>query len=122
MRYSLLCCFVAATLDGTVNSGRADSEAEALLAKAIKAHGGEKALARHKALRVKLKRTDQPTRFTYNHTWLFAAPDKFKDVGDAYYLMRRITAVYATDGKVAWSLVQGSTQELEGKTAEWYKG
>jgi hypothetical protein len=112
---------VAAALVGAARSGRADTEAEALLAKAIKAHGGEEALARHPALRVKLKRIDEPTRFAYNHEWLFAAPDKFKDVGDGYYLGRRIVTVYATDGKVTWSLVEGRTQELEDKFAEWYK-
>jgi hypothetical protein len=119
MRTLLL--FVVAALVGTAGTSRAETETEALLAKAIKAHGGEEALVKHTALRLKLKRTEEPTRFAYNHQWLFAAPEKFKDVGDGYYLGRRIVTVYATDGKVTWSRVEGRTQELEGKFAEGYK-
>jgi hypothetical protein len=120
MRYCFLPCLVAG-LVGTPGAGRADPEADAILAKAIQAHGGEEALARHKAVRLKLKRTEEPTRFAYNHEWLFAAPDKFKDVGDSYYLGRKTVSVYATDGKVAWRLVEGRTEELQGVFADGYK-
>jgi hypothetical protein len=120
MRVWLLSLPVALAVGVCPMSGRADSGAQALLAKAIKAHGGDKALTRYTALRLKLKRTDEPTRFTYRHVWLFASPDQFKDVGDGYYLMRRITTIYATDGKSAWSHVQGRTEQLDAKSAEWY--
>src|SRR5262249_31424188 len=113
MRFLFLSWSVTVGLLVATASGRAAENAEAGLAKAIKAHGGEDALAKYRALRVKLKRSELPTRFAYNHDWLFAAPDKFKDVGDAYYLGRRIVATYATDGQGAWSLVLGKTEKLE---------
>jgi hypothetical protein len=121
MRFLFIIGLVAAGLLIPATAVHADPEAEALLAKAIKAHGGEKALAKYKARRIKLKITEEPTRFSYNHEWLFLAPDKFKDVGDAYYLGQRIDATYATDGKVSWHHSNGQTQELEGEFGEWYK-
>jgi hypothetical protein len=121
MRFLFLSWSVAVSVLVAAASGRAAADTEALLAKAIKAHGGEEALAKYKALRLKLKRTEQATRFAYNHEWLFGAPDKFKDVGDGYYLGRRIVTTYATDGQVTWSRVLGKTEKLEGKFAEWYK-
>jgi hypothetical protein len=120
MRLSTLFVRAAVCLALVAGAGHADTDADALLEKAIKAHGGEEALTKYAALRVKLKRTDEPTRFTYNHDWLFAAPDKFKDTGDGSYLGRRITTVYATDGKATWSLVEGRAEDLTGKFAEWY--
>jgi hypothetical protein len=29
---------------------------------------------------------DKQTSFVSNHEWFFAAPDRFKDVGDGYFL------------------------------------
>jgi hypothetical protein len=120
MRYVFLSCLVAGGLAGPTAPGRADTEADAILAKAIKAHGGEEALSKYPAVRVKLRITEERTRFAYNHEWLFAAPDRYKDTGDAYYLGRKTVSVYATDGKVAWSFVEGRTEELEDKFAAGY--
>jgi hypothetical protein len=121
MRYLLLSCLVAGALAGFAAHSRADTDADAILVKAIKAHGGEEALGKYKAVRVKLKWTEERTRFGYDHEWLFAAPDKYKDTGDGYYLGRKIVTVYATDGKVAWSLAEGRTEEMEDKFADGYK-
>src|SRR4051812_42143603 len=99
MRSWFPCCLVAPAFICTASSGRADTDAEALLAKAIKAHGGDEALTKHKAVRLKLKATyEGATQFSYNREWLFAAPDKFKQVGEAFSLGRRITTIDATDG------------------------
>jgi hypothetical protein len=62
-----------------------------------------------------------PSRTVYNDEWLFAAPDKFKKVAEGYHLGRRVLSVNATDGKVAWRLVEGRPEELEDQFAEWYK-
>jgi hypothetical protein len=121
MHFLILTSFVAAAFVASARAGRAETAAEALLARAIKAHGGEKALARHKAVRLKLRLTEAETHFTYNHEWLVAAPNRLKDTGDGYYLGRRIVTTYATDGKVARSFILGKLVTLDGKQAEWYK-
>src|SRR5438270_12583385 len=101
MRNFFLCCFVAAALVGSASGAPAGADAEALLAKAIQAHGGEEALTRHKAVRLKLKATyEGATQFSYNREWLFLAPDKFKQVGEGFSLGRRVVTIDATDGKV----------------------
>jgi hypothetical protein len=122
MRCLFLFGLVAAALVATAGGGRADTEAEALLAKAIQAHGGEEALAGHKALRLKLKVVyEGANQFASNNEWLFAAPDKLKETAEGFSLGRRTVSVTATDGKATWSFANGQTQQLDGKFAEWYK-
>ena len=122
MRFSFFCCLFATGLVIPGRSGGAEPDAEALLAKAIQAHGGETALAKHKAVRLKLRaRYEGATQFVYNHEWLFSAPNKYKDLGEGFALGRRVLTITATDGKDTWTHSSGQTQELEGKFAEGYK-
>jgi hypothetical protein len=120
MRVLLLCCFVAAALVGTAGRGRADTEADALLAKAIKAHGGEEALTKYKGVRLKLKAVlEGPDKTPKVWEHLFLAPNKYKDVREAFYLNRKVWSVYMTDGKEVWTYLEGKREVLEGRFAEW---
>jgi hypothetical protein len=121
MRFLLITSLFAAVLLGCARAAHTDTKADALLAKAIQAHGGVKALAKYKAKRIKLRIMEEATRMGYDHEYLVASPDKYKDVGDGYYLGQRITTTYATDGKVSWRLVMGKAEELEDQFGEWYK-
>jgi hypothetical protein len=122
MRSLILACWFAAPLVGPAASGDTDADPKVVLAKAIQAHGGAEALAKHKAVRLKLTVTDaRPNAYAFRREWLFAAPNKFKQVAEGFYLGRRTFSTYATDGKTTWSRVQGQTQELEGQFAEWFK-
>jgi hypothetical protein len=121
MRLLLLSCCVAAILSVQVTLGRADMDVDSLLDKAIKAHGGEEALAKCKAVHVKMKVNYEGAADVYAQEWLFAAPDKLRHSAEGTYLGRRTVSIYATDGKVAWSLVNGQVETLEGDFAQWYK-
>jgi hypothetical protein len=119
MRSLLLSCLVAAALPGAGGRGRADTQAEALLARAIKAHGGEEALTRCKAVRRQLKVIlpgPDKTPKVWEH--LFLAPNKYKDVREGYYLGRKTASITVTDGKDVWTIVQGQLELQEGRFAE----
>jgi hypothetical protein len=122
MRVSIVTLLVAAGLVFPVGLGRADTAADALLDKAIKAHGGEEALVKYKGLRLRLK-VILAGPDTKPKTWerLFLAPDKYKDVREGYYLGRRTASVNVTDGKETWTVMEGRAQLLEDKFAEPYK-
>jgi hypothetical protein len=110
---------VAAALAGAGATGRPDTQTEALLARAIKAHGGEEALTRYKAVRLQLKVTlpgPDKTPKVWEH--LFVAPNKYKDVREGYYLGRKTASVTVTDGKDVWTIVQGTLELQEGRFAE----
>jgi hypothetical protein len=90
------------------------------LTRAIKAHGGEEALTKYKAVRLKLKVVmagPDKTPKVWEH--LFLAPNKYKDVREGYYLGRKTASIVVTDGKEAWTIVEGRPQLLEGRFAEW---
>jgi hypothetical protein len=120
MRRLLLSFVVTAGLVGSATAGRADTEAEALLAKAIKAHGGDEALTKYKAVRLRLKVTFAgPDKTPKVWEQLFLAPNKYKDVREGYYLGRKTASIYITDGKEAWTMVDGRPQVLEGRFGDW---
>src|SRR5262245_55073377 len=120
MRRIFLSSYIVAVLVGTAGPGRADTKADALLAKAIKAHGGEEALAKAKAVRLKLKVViEGPDKTPKVWEQLFLAPNKYKDVREAYYLGRKTEAIYVTDGKEAWTVLDGRSKVLEGRFGEW---
>jgi hypothetical protein len=112
---------VAALIHAPAPPRSSEPDAGTILAKAIRVHGGEAALARYPAVRLKIRRTEEPTRFSYAAEWLFAAPNRFKVTAQAYSLGREVQTIHATDGKVAWSLIEERTRELQARQAEWYR-
>jgi hypothetical protein len=120
MRIVILTCLVVAGLVLPAG-GRADTETDALLARAIKAHGGEEALAKYKGLRLRLKVTIAGPDSTPK-TWegLFMAPDKYKEAHEAMYLGRPTVTIDVTNGKESWTVSQGQVQVLEDKFVEWH--
>jgi hypothetical protein len=122
MRFLFLFCFVAAGLLGGTGFGRAQTEAEVLLRKAIKCHGGAEALAKYKAMRLTLKVTlAGPDATPKEWKWSFAAPNQLKDVREGYYLGRRTASINVTNGKVAWTIREGRAVKLDAKLAEALK-
>jgi hypothetical protein len=104
MRYQLKLWLALAVLAGFARPGHADSEAEALLAKAVRAHGGAEALNRYAGVRLRLKVQDEGARVgPYDWELLFAAPDKLRDFRESYYLGRRTSdSGWVTNGKQTW--------------------
>jgi hypothetical protein len=119
MRFLFLFGFFSAGLLGNAGFGRAEKEAEELLAKAIKAHGGEEALARYKAVRLTLKVTlAGPDTTPKEWKWLFAAPNQFRDVREGYYLGRPTTSIHVTNGKAAWTISEGRAVNVDPRIGE----
>jgi hypothetical protein len=100
-----------------------EDEARGLIDKAIKAHGGEKALEKTKAIQVKSKGTvHQPTgelAFTSEDYW--QSPDKFKNVIKATIMGKAYTEVKAFDGKKGWIQTNDVVKDFDDKTLEVIK-
>jgi hypothetical protein len=119
MRSLFLSAFAAILLAGSAGPSRAEPDAEAILAKAIKAHGGAEALAKYPAVRLRLKVVLEGNDATpRDWEWLFAAPNKLRDTREGYYLGRRTASVTVTNGKKTWFLQGGRAQPVERKLAE----
>ena len=102
MRRTLHCLLSAAVVLGFAFAARAaDDDVKAILAKAIKAHGGEEALTKHQAGQTKSKgKLVIPglgeTDFTSESA--FMLPDKFKEAIDFEVMGKKINVVTIANG------------------------
>jgi hypothetical protein len=123
MRSVLLSCFAALALIVLAGAVQADTETDAILVKAIEAHGGREALAKYGAVRMKWKVILAGNDATPKEwTVLFAAPGKLKEVREGYYLGKRNDSVWITDEKGSWQVLGGKASPAMAKLAEFYKG
>jgi hypothetical protein len=98
-----------------------DDDARALIAAAIKAHGGAEKVAKLRNVRMKTKGTltanNQSADFTAE--FITQLPERGKMVMALDLNMNQIDVVQVHSGKQAWWSINGQTQELEGdKLAE----
>ncbi|MCI0377620.1 MAG: hypothetical protein L0215_08445 [Gemmataceae bacterium] len=107
---------VCLTLAAIGAVGAQQDEAKAVLEKAIKAHGGEKQLAKLRAVRFKAKGTLEANNvtagFTVENTNRLPDRSKFTmvlEVNDA-----KIDVAQVYDGKKAWSKIGEQTEKLDG--------
>jgi hypothetical protein len=102
MRRTLHCLLSAAVVLGFAFATRAaDDDVKAILARAIKAHGGEEALTKHQAGQTKSKgKLTIPglgeTDFTSESA--FMLPDKFKETVDLEVMGKKINVVTIANG------------------------
>jgi hypothetical protein len=123
MHSSVRSWFVVGALVGLAGACRADTEVDAVLSRAIEAHGGEEALAKYPAVRMKWKVVlGGPDKTPKTWDVLFAAPGKLKEVREGYYQMRRVDSVWITDEKGSWTVQNGRASRADAKLAEFYKG
>ena len=95
------------------------NEAIALLDKAIKAHGGQETLERFPCVRLEMKVVlPGNDRTPKEWVWLFAAPDRLKEVRESYYMSRRRDSVWIAEARGAFKLQDGITlQPVSAKLA-----
>jgi len=99
-----------------------EDESRALIDKAIKAHGGEKALAKTKAGESKGKGTIHlmgGIEFTADN--YAQMPDKFKSVMRLTVMNMNITVTQGFDGKKLWIQVNDKTMDLDDKLVDTVK-
>jgi len=95
-------------------AGQEGDSAKALVAKAIKAHGGAKNLAKQKALQVKATGTlDFMNNNKFSTETFFQEPDKFKNVVEVEINNMNVTVTQVFNGKKFWINVMGKTIELK---------
>jgi len=100
---------------------RAADEAQAIIEKAIKAHGGIEKLSKDRALQTKSKGTiDVAGGITYTQETSLQS-GKFKDVMQLSVAGMDITVTTVYDGTNAWLNANGTTQELKDKLLEEVK-
>jgi hypothetical protein len=96
-----------------------EDETRALLEKAIKAHGGGKALAAVKAVQIKGKgKMYQPMELTFTVEVISAPPDKMKLNVDFEAGGKNFTFLQVVDGKKGWRGLQGMIMEMTKKEME----
>ena len=94
----------------------ADDTARALVENAIKAHGGEAAVAKLRTMRIKAEGTmtlfpDQPgTALTVEDIWQM--PDKYRTTGNYSARGMKVTQTQVIDGGKGWVEVNGQVQDL----------
>jgi len=115
-------CLLPALLGGlfmlSLPQGRADEdEAKAVIAKGIKAHGGEDNLVKLHMVRVKSKGTmtimGMNVRFTSDV--ICYLPKKLKQTVIFQVDDQKITAVQVLNGSKAWAVADGENKDLEGE-------
>jgi hypothetical protein len=91
-----------------------EDESRAVIDKAIKAHGGEKALAKVKAGQAKSKGTVHLMGgLEYTGEDYFQSPDKFKQVINLTIGGKNFTQTIAYDGKKGWLQFNDTVKDLE---------
>jgi hypothetical protein len=97
------------------SSLRAQDELKAVIEKAIKAHGGEANLTKHKAGQTKSKGTvmvgGNPIEFTEEAT--YHLPNKFKSVQEIQVMGQSVKVQVGYDGKKAWINVNGMDIDMK---------
>jgi hypothetical protein len=100
-----------------------NNEVGAILDKAIKAHGGKETLEKFPCVRLKMRVIlpgHSPTPKEWD--WLFAAPDRLKEVRESYYMNRRRDSVWIVDAGEVFKLQDGiRPQPVSAKLAEAFQ-
>lgn len=99
------------------NSGRADDQADlqALVSKAIKAHGGEENLGKFKAITVKMKGTVNTNGMAIDFTAdvSYQMPAQLKNATDVEVNGMKFTVVQVYNGDKGWVKVNDNVMEME---------
>jgi hypothetical protein len=118
MRRTLLPLLSAALLAGFATGARAaDGDAKAILAKAVKAHGGEEKLAKYKATRSKGKgKADTPQgEIEFKLEVSSMLPDKVKEVTELEIMGQKVRIVSLVIRDKLTIFVNGEEKELPDK-------
>jgi acetyl esterase/lipase len=94
-----------------------EEEARAIIAKAVKAHGGAEHLARLKAVRVRaggsITANKAGVEFTYQTVW--QSPGRLRNVLQMPVGNQKLTVIQILDGDRGWASVNGLTTPLDEK-------
>ncbi len=116
--HSLAICFVVALVQ---RAGAAD-EPKDIIAKAIKAYGGEEKLTKLVAGKSKVKgKLELFGGISFTSESYSQLPDKFKEVSTLEIMGNQVNITTVYNGKEAWVSAMGQTQALEGKALEQMK-
>lgn len=110
-------CLVAMVMVAMQSTSQAADDVNDLIAKAIKAHGGEEALAKGKAHQWKVKGVAEilNMKMEYTSDYSFQAPNQFRFAMKADVGGMKIEITAATDGKVCWEQSGDQMREMEAK-------
>lgn len=121
MRTFSVLSFVLGLLLRVAGGASAADETQAIIDKAIKAHGGVEKLAKDRATQSKSKGTiELAGGISYTQETSLQS-GKFKDVMQLSVAGTDVTVTTVFDGKKAWVNANGMTRELEGKLLDEVK-
>ncbi len=100
---------------------RADDQANAVIDKAIEAHGGEATLAKLKAETWKTKGAMAGGKMAYTADYAFMAPDRFRFIMNADFGGNKIQLLVITDGKQAWERSGFTLSEMQKPKLDGFK-
>lgn len=107
---------------GLVQRAPAADEPKDIIAKAIKAYGGEEKLSKLRAGKSKAKgKLELFGGISFTSESSAQLPDKFKEVASLEIMGKQVTITTVYNGKEAWVSAMGQTQTLEGKALDQMK-
>jgi hypothetical protein len=124
MRTALTPSLLGALLLAACPGARADDDqTKAILAKAIKAHGGEEALTKYKAGQVKAKgKIEILGGLEFTQESSFMLPDKFKETVEMQAMGTKVRVVSGCNGSKLFIEVNGKELPVDDKIKEHLKG
>jgi hypothetical protein len=121
MRTSLFASLIGVLL--LTAGASAQDEAKAIIIKAIKAHGGEEALTKVKALQIKAKgKIEILGGLEFTQESSFMMPDKFKEAVDMEVMGQKLRVVSVFNGKKLIIEANGQNFPVDDKVQEIIKG
>ncbi|HEV3256354.1 MAG TPA: hypothetical protein VG013_05685 [Gemmataceae bacterium] len=122
MRKFLLGTLAFGLVLGLAHRALAEDTAQAIIDKAIKAHGGAKKLSTVRGIQAKTKgKIEIAGGLEFTQETSLQPPDKFKEVLDLEVKGQNVTVTTVFDGKKAWVNANGTTTELEDKFVAEFK-
>jgi len=105
---ALFCLFVA--------RASADDKANAVIEKAIKAHGGQANLTKYKAVKVKVVGVafEDGKEFRFTGSIAGQLPDKLREEIQIDLGEQKVTSIRVLNGRKGWRSENGKTEELKG--------
>ncbi|HMC63725.1 MAG TPA: hypothetical protein VKI65_02190 [Gemmataceae bacterium] len=122
MRRFLIPALAVGFAFGVVQRAPAADEPKDIIAKAIKAYGGEEKLSKLRAGQSKSKgKIELFGGISFTQETYYQLPGKFKEVTNIEVMGNQATIITVYNGKEGWLSAMGNTQELDGKLLEEVK-
>src|SRR6516225_5749847 len=122
MRQLLFASLTAGLLLGPAPHATAEDDMRALIAKAIKAHGGKKKLTKFTAVQTKAKgKIEMFGGIAFTQEVAVQFPEKYKTTVEVEVQGQKFSIITVFNGKKAWLTLNGEHQKVDAKMEKAFK-